>query len=180
MAGHPGEGAGRATDHDPTARIANVGDALGQLFQSILTFLTPVLIPDWNALIKLLPIFLVLGVVGPIITLLGMGWFVYVVGKPRSRIPYVKPAPVPAAIVDGRPVYPPGEPYCAVDQLVYPPGETRCERDGRDLAVICPKCGTGRAAQIDTCGTCGLVLRITHNVPALRPASPPPGGAAAA
>ncbi len=83
-------------------------------------------------------------------------------------------------IADGAPVYPIGEPYCPVDRVVLPPGMTRCPIDGRDAAVVCPKCGTGRQAYIDTCGTCGLVLKIDHTVPALRPAGPPPGGAAAA
>lgn len=155
-------------------------DAIGQIFQHVIDFLTPILIPDWKALVNLLPIFLVIGVVGPLVSLLVLGWIVYIAGKPRSRIPYTEPVPVPAQIVDGAPVYPSGEPYCAFDQLVYPFGATRCESCGRDLAVICPKCTTGRQAFIDTCGTCGLVLRIDHAVPALRPAGPPPGGAAAA
>ena len=155
-------------------------DAIGQLFQGVIDFLQPILIPDWRALIDLLPIFLLIGVVGPLLSLLALGWFLYVVSKPRSRIPYQAPAPVPAQIVDGHAVYPVGEPYCAFDQLVYPPGETRCAACGRDLAVVCPKCGTGRAAFIDTCGTCGLVLKIERGVPALRPAGPPPGGAASA
>jgi hypothetical protein len=157
-----------------------VGDAIGQLFQAVIDFLNPILLPDWRALVDLLPVFLVIGVVGPILSLLALGWFVYLAGKPRSRIPYAPPAPQPARIVDGVPVYPPGEPYCAHDQLVLPPGETRCPSCGRDLAVICPKCATGRPAFIETCGTCGLVLRIDRSVPALRPAGPPPGGAAAA
>ena len=155
-------------------------DAIGRLFQGFIDFLNPILLPDWKALIDLLPVFLLIGVVGPIVTLLVLGWFVYFVSKPRSRIPYVDPQPRPAAIVDGAPVFPRGEPYCAVDHLVYPPGATRCDTCGRDLAVTCPKCGTGRQAYIDTCGTCGLVLRIDRTVPALRPVGPPPGGAAAA
>ncbi len=157
-----------------------MGDAIGQLFQSVIDFLNPILIPDWRALIDLLPVFLVIAVVGPIMSLLMLGWFVYFVGKPRSRVPYVPPEPRPAQIVDGYPVYPSGEPYCAYDALVYPPGESRCRDCGRDLSVACPKCGTGRVAWVDTCGTCGLVLRIDRTVPALRPTGPPPGGAAAA
>ena len=155
-------------------------DAIGQLFQGLIDFLEPILIPDWRALLDLLPIFLVIGVVGPLLSLIALGWFLYIVGKPRSRIPYQAPAPQPAKLVEGQPVYPRGEPYCSFDRLVYPPGETRCAVCGRDLAVICPKCGTGRQAFIDTCGTCGLVLKIDRGVPALRQAGPPPGGAAAA
>jgi hypothetical protein len=157
-----------------------VTEAIGRLFQTVIDFLQPILIPDWRALIDLLPVHLVIGVVGPILSLLMLGWFVYFVSKPRSRIPYVEPAPQPAQIVDGAPVYPRGEPYCRYDRLVYPPGATQCTVDGRDLAVDCPKCGTGRPAVIDRCGTCGLVLVIDRRIPALRPAGPPPGGAAAA
>lgn len=155
-------------------------DAIGQLFQGLIDFLEPILIPDWRALLDLLPIFLLIGVVGPLLSLIALGWFLYIVGKPRSRIPYQAPAPQPAKLVDGQPVYPSGEPYCSLDRLVYPPGATRCDVCGRDLAVICPKCGTGRPAFIDTCGTCGLVLKIDRGFPALRQAGPPPGGAAAA
>ena len=75
-------------------------DAIGQLFQSFINFLQPILIPDWKALIDLLPVLLLIGVVGPILTLLIFGWFLYVVGKPRSRIPYVDPQPELARIVD--------------------------------------------------------------------------------
>lgn len=155
-------------------------DAIGQIFQHVIDFLTPILIPDWRALIDLLPILLLIGVVGPLLSLLFLGWFIYVVSRPRSRIPYTEPAAHPVQLVDGQPVYPAGEPYCALDHLVYPSGATRCEICHRDLAVTCPKCGTGRAAWIDTCGTCGLVLRIDRTVPALAPAGPPPGGAAVA
>ena len=155
-------------------------DAIGQIFQHVIDFLTPILIPDWRALIDLLPIFLLIGVVGPLLSLLVLGWVVYILGKPRSRIPYSDPVPRAAQITDGQPVYPVGEPYCPFDRLVYPPGSTKCADCRRDLAVVCPKCGTGRQAWVDTCGTCGLVLRIDHTVPALRPAGPPPGGAAAA
>jgi hypothetical protein len=157
-----------------------VFDAIGQIFQGLINFLTPIILPEWKSLVDLFPVFLLIGVAGPLLSLLALGWFLYFAGKPRSRIPYTAPAPHPARIVDGRPVYPLGEPYCPVHELIYPSGETRCEIDKRDLAVICPKCETGRPAYIDTCGNCGLVLKIDHTVPALRPAGPPPGGAAAA
>jgi hypothetical protein len=157
-----------------------MGDAVGDLFQGLIDFIEPIILPDWKALVDLFPIFLLLGVVGPLLSLIVLGWVIYFLGKPRGRIPYTPPEPRPAAIVEGSPEYPAGEPYCPVHRLVYPFGETRCRLDGRDLAVTCPKCGTGRPAHIDTCGTCGLVLKIDRQLPALRPAGPPPGGAAAA
>ncbi|NJD27163.1 MAG: hypothetical protein FIA92_02575 [Chloroflexi bacterium] len=157
-----------------------MGDAIGQLFQGLLDLLAPIIMPDWGELVGLLPVFLLVGVVGPILTLLVLGWALYVLFRPRDRIAYTEPEPTAARIVDGAPAYPAGEPYCAFDRLVYPPGATECRRCGRDLAVICPKCGTGRPAHLDTCGTCGLVLRINPRAVAPPRAAPPPGGAAIA
>ena len=157
-----------------------MGDAIGHLVTGLLNLLSPILSPDWGALVGLLPILLLIGVVGPIVTLLILGWFIYVVRAPRSRIPYVEPAPVRAALVDGVPVYPAGEPYCVFDQLVMPPGATTCPTCGRELAVRCPKCGVGRPAHLDTCAQCGLVLKIRPRAVGLQPVGSPPGGAAAA
>jgi len=155
-------------------------DAVSHLFSQVVSALGPILSPDWGALVGLLPVFLVIGVVGPLLSLLVLGWLLYLVRAPRSRIPYVAPVPMPAAIVDGVARYPAGEPYCPVDQLVYPFGAVTCDRCGRELAVRCPKCGTGREAAIDTCATCGLVLKIEPRLRQLQPVGPPPGGAAAA
>jgi hypothetical protein len=157
-----------------------VGDAIGRIVQGILDFLTPIITPDWGALINLLPVFLIIGVVGPILSLLVLAWFIYVVRAPKSRLPYVEPTPARARIVDGEPVYPAGEPYCPFDRLVMPFGVTTCPECRRDLVVRCPKCDVGRAAFIDTCANCGLVLKIEPRVRALQPSGPPPGGAAAA
>lgn len=154
-------------------------DALQQLWHRIIDALQVVVIPDWGELIGLIPIFLLVGVAGPILTLLALGWVVYVLRAPRAKV-NLEVAPVRAQLVDGRPEYPAGEPYCPTDQLIYPFGTTRCDHDGHDLLVRCPKCGSGRPAHISTCGNCGLVLKIENRARALRPAGPPPGGAAAA
>ena len=154
-------------------------DALQSAWHALLHLISPIVIPDWGALIGLLPILLALAVVGPAVSLLLLGWFLYVVRAPRPHV-RLEVSAAPAAIEDGRPVYPSGEPYCAVDQLVYPFGTTRCDVCARDLLVRCPKCSAGRAASIGTCGNCGLILRIENRARALRPAGPPPGGAAAA
>jgi hypothetical protein len=39
-----------------------VFDAIGQIFQHVIDFLQPILLPDWRALIDLLPVFLLIGV----------------------------------------------------------------------------------------------------------------------
>ncbi|HEU4672975.1 MAG TPA: hypothetical protein VFS32_08760 [Candidatus Limnocylindrales bacterium] len=155
-------------------------DALGRLWNSLLDVTSKLVIPDWGSLIGLLPIFLVIGVLGPLVTLLVLVWLYYVVRKPRAHVTYEegpRQAPVGA---DGQPEFPAGEPYCLNHALIYPSGQTRCPIDGELLSVVCPKCGLGRGADIDTCGNCGLVLRIVPRARALRPAGPPPGGAAAA
>ncbi|MEO7663950.1 MAG: hypothetical protein ABIV26_02415 [Candidatus Limnocylindrales bacterium] len=154
-------------------------DAVHQLIQKILDVTTVFVIPDWGQLIGLLPVFLLLGVVAPLLTLLVLGWLIYVLRAPRTKLSLEVEARR-AEIVDGQPAYPVGEPYCPVDQLIYPSGQSTCDVDRRELLVTCPKCGSGRAARINTCGNCGLVLKIENRARALRPAGPPPGGAAAA
>jgi len=154
-------------------------EVLQQLGQRILEFASTIIIPDWGALIGLIPIFLLIGVVGPILSLLALGWIVYVLRAPRAKVALEITA-VRAPVLAGRPTYPTGEPYCPVDQLIFPSGAVTCDTCRRDLLVRCPKCSTGRSAHVSTCGNCGLVLKIENRARALRPAGPPPGGAAAA
>lgn len=154
-------------------------EALQQAWHGVLDLISGIVIPDWGALIGLLPIFLLIAVVAPLLSLLVLGWFIYVVRAPRAHLKIVEGA-VAAAVVNGQTAYPSGEPYCPVDQLVYPSGAARCDVCHRELLVRCPKCEAGRQARVDTCGNCGLVLKIENRGRALRPAGPPPGGAAAA
>ncbi len=153
--------------------------ALDQAWTQLLTFITNLVIPDWGALVGLLPVLLLIGVVGPLLTLIAVGWVVYGARRPRTRVRFEEGAQA-AALEAGQPVFPPGQPYCPRHALVHPAGATTCEVDGEPLAVVCPMCGLGRQAEIDTCGNCGLVLKVIPRARALRPAGPPPGGAAIA
>lgn len=154
-------------------------DALHQLWQSLIDITSHFVIPEWGQLIGLLPVFLVIGVVGPILSLLAVAWILYLVRAPRTAVAIADPVTA-VPIVDGTPRYPTGDPYCITDQLVYPIGAIRCDRCGRDLLVRCPKCGTGRSATMAACGNCGVELRVASRALAVRRAGPPPGGAAAA
>lgn len=151
-------------------------DHLERIWQSLIDFTASLVIPDWGALIALLPVFLVLFVFGPIVTILMLVWLIYFLRRPRSRVTFEEGPRAAALGPDGRPYFPPGEPYCPTDGLIYPFGATRCD-NGHELAVICPKCGLGRSAEISTCGNCGLVLKVEPRARALVPAGPPPGGA---
>ena len=154
--------------------------ALQNAWNGLIDFTTKLVVPDWTALINLLPVFLFLFVIGPAITFGFLLWFVYVVRRPRTSVAYeVGPQPAPLDPA-GEPIFPSGEPYCASHARVFPSGATRCDVDDALLAVVCPKCGSGRLAEVATCGNCGLVLRIEQKARVLRPAGPPPGGAAAA
>jgi hypothetical protein len=157
-----------------------IADHLSQVWSQLLQFIDKLVSPDWGALINLLPLFLVLGVLGPLLSLGALLWFYYFVTKPRTQV-LIEEGPRAAPLDDaGSPVFPPGEPYCPRDALIYPPGTTRCERDDTPLSVICPMCGIGRAASITTCGNCGLVLKVEPRARVMRAAGPPPGGAAIA
>ena len=158
----------------------DVIDALEGFWNSLLDLTSLFVIPDWGALIALLPIFLLIGVLGPILSILVLVHLIYFLRKPRVAL--AEPAgPVPAQIgADGKPVVPRGEPFCYRDGLIYPANTTRCEVCGDDLSVRCPKCDVVRPASIDTCGNCGLVLKVRPQNQVVRAAQPPPGGAAVA
>ena len=158
-------------------------DSLNQLWNTILETMSLFVIPDWNAIIGLLPILIFLGVVGPLITFMMLGIVVYQVRKPRVKGVAFEEGPTVAQLGgDGQPIFPPGLPHCRRDALIYPSGTDRCERCHEELAVICPMCGLGRPAVIDTCTNCGLVLKVNPRAVVLRstPAGPKPGGAAVA
>ncbi|MBM4408346.1 MAG: hypothetical protein FJ038_07080 [Chloroflexi bacterium] len=149
------------------------------LWTGLLQLIEKLVVPDWGALINLLPLFLVLGVLGPLLTLGLLAWTWYFLRKPRARVSY-EDGPTRVLLGDdGQPMYPRGLPYSASRGLIYPPGRTRGDA-GEDLSVICPMCGIGRGADIDTCGNCGLVLKVEPRARLLAPIGPPPGGAAIA
>jgi hypothetical protein len=159
----------------------SINDALQGLWTSILELMTLFVLPDWNELIALLPVFVFIGVIGPAISALMLGILVYQLRRPRVKTVLVEEGPSPAARDEwNEPIYPPGLPHCRRDELVYRFGAQRCEVCREELGVTCPMCGVGRSALIDTCGNCGLVLKIADRSVALVPGRPKPGGAAAA
>ena len=158
----------------------SIPDHVSQIWTQLLGFIEKLVNPDWGALVGLLPILVVLGVLGPLLSLGALIWMYYFVTKPRPRVRYEEGPR--AALLDqsGSPIFPPGEPYCPRDARIYQPGTTRCDGDDTPLAVLCPMCGIGREAAISTCGNCGLVLKVESRTRIMRPAGPPPGGAAIA
>ncbi len=156
-------------------------DTLNQAWTGLLDLLSKIIIPDWGSLILLLPLLLLVGVIGPLVSLLLLGQLIYLVRKPRIGVHYAEGPRKAGLDADGRPIFPPGHPHCLRDGLIYATGTTRCASDGDELWVVCPMCGLGRSAGVTTCGNCGLVLKIQERALILGPAAgPPPGGAAAA
>jgi hypothetical protein len=156
-------------------------DALNGLWNTILDITEMFVIPDWGGLIGLFPLMIFLGIVGPLVTFTILGIFVYQVAKPRTKVRIEEGPEVARIGADGQPIFPPGLPFCRRHGLVYPSGTLRCDRDGEDLAVVCPMCGLGRTALIDTCTNCGLVLKVKPRAVTVgRTTGPKPGGAAVA
>jgi hypothetical protein len=154
-------------------------ETIQQFVQDLLNFSESFIVPDWGQLIGLLPVFLLLFVVGPLLTLLVLAWLRYGILKPRPKVAYAdtrRAAPLDAA---GNPVFPVGEPYSAREGVIYEPGVTRSV-SGERLVVACPKCSLVRPADEDTCGNCGLSFTLKPTTRSLRPAGPPPDGRAAA
>jgi hypothetical protein len=154
-------------------------DSLEQFWNGVLDLLAVFVTPDWSDAVAWMPILLIVGVIGPIFTIVALIWAWYRIRKPRVQVAFAdtrRPAPLDA---EGRPVYPAGEPYSPTERLIYEPGATR-SLGGEDLLVACPKCSLVRLAAVDTCGNCGLSFTLKPTTRSLRPAGPPPGGATAA
>ena len=154
-------------------------DAVHRLWLGFLHAIEGFVIPDWGQLVALIPYLLVLGVIGPLVSLIVLGWVIYYFRRPRRQVAFAD-GPVLAPIVDGAPVFPSGEPYCPFDGLIYPSGSTVCPGGHGDLTIRCPRCSAARPAHGVACGNCGLIVSVAKRDLALRPAGPPPGGAASA
>jgi ribosomal protein S27AE len=157
-----------------------ISDQIAKMWSDFLAWLSTIVIPDWSAVIGLLPLLLLIGVIGPLLTLAVLAWLGYGVTKPRTKVEYVEGTRTAPLDHLGAPIFPPGEPYCPHDGLIYPYGVTRCDRDKTLLQVRCPKCGLVRDSDIQTCGNCGLVLKIEPRTLIVATDRPPPGGAAVA
>lgn len=156
-------------------------DTLEEAWTGLLAIMTQFVIPDWNAIIGLLPLLVFVGLVGPLLTFLPLGILIYQFRRPRVKVRVVEGPRLATMGADGEPIFPPGLPHCRRDSLIYESGTIRCDTCHDDLAVTCPMCGLGRPALIDTCTNCGLVLNVKRRPVPLRPASGPrPGGAAVA
>ena len=159
----------------------NLVDLLNQIWTQILQVTAIFVTPDWGFLIGLLPVLVLLGLVGPFLTGLVLGTGAYLVSKPRTKVAFEEGPRLAEIGPGGEPVFPVGLPHCRRDALIYPSRMLRCGTCHDELAVICPMCGLGRSALIDTCANCGLVLKVKTKAVAVRStAGPKPGGAAAA
>lgn len=155
-------------------------DQLEAIWNQLLDITAVFVTPNWNDPISWLPLLLLVGVVGPLLTIVVLGWLWYGIRKPRPKASFADPRRPAEIGPDGTPAFPTGEPYCIRDRIVFEPGATRCDLCGDPLQVSCPKCGLARSAAVDTCGNCGLTFRISAAPRALKPAGPPPGGRAVA
>ena len=159
----------------------SIAETLDQIWTEILNATSLFVMPDWNSIIQMLPILIFLGVVGPMLTFTALGSLIYVARKPRVKVAFEEGPRVALLDASGEPVYPVGLPHCRRDSVVYPSGTNHCETCHDPLTVVCPMCGLGRLALVDTCTNCGLVLQVKPKAIAVRSSSgPKPGGAAVA
>ena len=147
-------------------------------------WLQTIIIPDWGGLISLLPILLILGLVGPVLTLLFLYWMYHRVTARRGRVRLDEPSPEHARIGDdGNPVFPPNAPFCPHHALVYPATAKRCDVDGEELFIRCPVDDMMRPATQDICRVCGTRYQLGASLAPVvvrRNGRPPEGGAAIA
>ncbi len=82
-------------------------DALEDIWTKILEVTALFITPDWNALIGLLPLIILLGVVAPFITFTMLGMLVYQVRKPRTKVEFAEGPRFAEIGADGGPIFPP-------------------------------------------------------------------------
>lgn len=153
-------------------------------WSAFLDFLQSIMVPDWNALISMLPFFLILGVVGPILSLMLLMQLWYLFHRRRGRVRRVEEEPTSAPLdADGLPSYPSNVPFCEQHAVIYPASTRNCEIDRAELSVRCPVDQTTRPASQELCRVCGTryVLGASQTGLAIRrQGRPPEGGAAVA
>jgi hypothetical protein len=151
---------------------------------AFLDFLQSIMVPDWNALISMLPLFLILGVVGPILSIMTLMQLWNVLHRRRGRVRRVEEEPASASLdADGTPVYPANVPFCEEHAVIYPAGARNCEIDRAELSVRCPIDQTTRPASLELCRVCGTRYVLGASRTGLtirRNGRPPEGGAAVA
>ncbi|MDQ3493848.1 MAG: hypothetical protein M3452_11415 [Chloroflexota bacterium] len=149
-----------------------------------LDFLQSIMVPDWNALISMLPLFLILGVVGPILSIMMLMQLWYLIHRRRGRVRRVEEEPTLAPLdAAGAAIYPPNVPFCEQHGVIYPTSARSCEIDRAELSVRCPVDQTTRAASQELCRVCGTRYVLGASQTGLtvrRQGSPPEGGAAVA
>jgi len=151
---------------------------------AFLTWLQTIIIPDWSGLISLLPVLIILGVVGPALSLLAAYWVYVLASNRRGKVRIADPEPMPVPeLSDGTYDYPPNAPYCPTHHLVYQPTARECPIDSEELQVRCPVDGSVRVASQQVCRTCGTRYQLgaaLSPVVVTRRGAPPAGGAAIA
>jgi hypothetical protein len=164
--------------------VDQIAAALEQWWNGVLQLIAPLLSPDWSWLVSIVPFLLVVGVIGPVLTLVVLGWLHNALVLRRGRVRYVDPGPqAPARDADGVSIVPANTPYCARDDLLFPARARICSVCREELIVRCPVDDAVRPASQPVCRACGTKYVLGAGLDPLTvraAAGPPPGGAAVA
>jgi hypothetical protein len=156
---------------------------VGDLLNNLLDFLGRLIMPDWKALVDLIPLLLVPLVLLWILWAYGRIWLFGMRHRRQTVPPLDLEPPQPAPLLpSGAYDFPLNTPFCARHSLIYRFDAQTCDVDGRALDVRCPVDGTVRPVAVDLCRTCGTRFQLgpASNARTLAAAGPPSGGAAAA
>jgi len=151
---------------------------------TFLDWLSSLLIPDWNGLIHILPVLVIIGLTGPILSLLLFYWLYHAFIDRGGRVQIGELEPIAAAHrPDGTPIFPVNTPYCVEHELIYPAKARTCDVDGAELIVRCPVDDNARVAGEQLCRVCGTRYQLGASLAPVvvkRRRNPPEGGAAIA
>ena len=151
-------------------------------WDQILQFLEKIIVPDWSALVALAPLFGVLLLLGPVLSLLALAWLHHRLTRRAGRVRIADAEPQRAAVDEhGDLVVAANTPFCPRDRLIYPASATTCDACGDELTVRCPIDSTTRTASQQLCRACGTkyVLGAANSALTVRRRGRPPKGGAA-
>jgi hypothetical protein len=123
---------------------------------AFLDWLSTILLPDWVGLINLLPVLVLLGLTGPILSLLALYWLYHLVTDRRGKVRTAEPEPTPAPIGDdGLPAYPPNVPFCPQHRLLFPTCATV-----RSTTVSCSCAARSTATPASPASSCAASVEL--------------------
>ena len=156
-----------------------ITDEIQRIWGDFLAWLSTIVIPDWSAIIALIPLLLLLGLIGPLLTLAVLAWLGYGITKPRTVMKFVEGTRTAPLDHLGKPIFRRASRTCPARRA-----DLRRRRDplrpGQDAVRSAARSAAWSATPTSGPAATGQYLRVESRTLIAATDGPPPGGAAVA